>query len=166
MSAIRTLGGVMPYYRRVGEIPQKRHPQFRSPAGSLYSEELMGVEGFSSDSALLYHRHLPTAIVNAEVAADFRGHLVPNHPLKPRHFRTQDLKWEAPAEVDAVTGRRTLFGNNDVTIAFAIATMPSPLYRNAAGDELIYVQSGHALVETIYGALEVGEGDYLVLPTS
>lgn len=156
----------MPYYRRVGEIPQKRHTQFRSPAGSLYAEELMGVEGFSSDSALLYHQNLPTAIVNAEVAADFRGTLSPNHPLKPRHFRTQDLKWESPSEVDAVTGRRTLFGNSDVTIAFAIATTPSPLYRNAAGDELIYVQSGSARIETVYGALDVADGDYVVIPTS
>jgi homogentisate 1,2-dioxygenase len=156
----------MPYYRRVGEIPRKRHTQFRSPDGKLYAEELMGVEGFSSDSALLYHRQLPTAIVNSEVMADFRGPLTPNHPLKPRHFRTQDLKWDSPAEVDAVTGRRTLFGNADVTIGFAIATTPSPLYRNAAGDELLYVQAGTATIETIYGVLEVSDGDYVVLPTS
>ncbi|HEV8569075.1 MAG TPA: homogentisate 1,2-dioxygenase [Actinoplanes sp.] len=156
----------MPYYRRVGEIPRKRHTQFRSPEGRLYAEELMGVEGFSSDSALLYHRHLPTAIVNAEVVPDFRGPLTPNHPLKPRHFRTQDLKWESPADVDAVTGRRTLFGNADVTIAFAAATTPSPLYRNAGGDELLYVQAGAGTLETIYGALPVDEGDYVIIPTS
>ncbi|HEY1486067.1 MAG TPA: homogentisate 1,2-dioxygenase, partial [Micromonosporaceae bacterium] len=41
----------MPYYRRVGELPPKRHTQFRQPDGSLYAEELMGEEGFSSDSA-------------------------------------------------------------------------------------------------------------------
>ena len=156
----------MPYYRRSGEIPRKRHTQFRSPEGTLYAEELMGVEGFSSDSALLYHRFLPTAIVNAEVVEDHRGTLTPNHPLKPRHFRTQDLKSEEQHEVDAVTGRRTLFGNNDLTIAFAIATAPSPLYRNAAGDELLYVQTGSATIETIYGVLEVADGDYVVLPTS
>ena len=156
----------MPYYRSVGEIPRKRHTQFRSPAGSLYAEELMGVEGFSSDSALLYHRHLPTAIVDAVAVEDSRGPLTPNHPLKPRHVRTQDMKWSSPTEVDAVTGRRTLFGNADVTIGFAVATTPSPLYRNAVGDELFYVQGGAATVETIYGSLEVGDGDYLVLPTS
>ncbi|OLF10744.1 homogentisate 1,2-dioxygenase [Actinophytocola xanthii] len=156
----------MPYYRSVGEIPRKRHTQFRSPEGGLYAEELMGVEGFSSDSALLYHRHLPTAIVNAEVVPDHRGTLTPNHPLKPRHFRTQDLKPDGQPAGDAVTGRRTLFGNNDVTICFAIATEPSPLYRNAAGDELIYVQTGSATVDTIYGALDIADGDYLVVPTS
>ena len=56
----------MPHYRAVGEIPPKRHTQFRRPDGSLYSEELMGVEGFSADSALLYHHHLPTAIVDSQ----------------------------------------------------------------------------------------------------
>ena len=56
----------MPYYRSVGEVPRKRHTQFRRPDGGLYAEELMGQEGFSSDSSLLYHRHLPTAIVAAE----------------------------------------------------------------------------------------------------
>jgi homogentisate 1,2-dioxygenase len=153
----------VPYYRRVGEIPPKRHTQFRSPQGGLYGEELMGVEGFSSDSALLYHRFLPTAMVGAEVIDDTRGALVDNHPLKPRHFKTQDLKFGA---TDAVTGRRTLFGNNDVIISFTVADEPSPLYRNATGDELIYVQGGAGTIETVYGAMTVGDGDYVVIPTS
>ncbi|SHE67228.1 homogentisate 1,2-dioxygenase [Streptoalloteichus hindustanus] len=156
----------MPYYRSVGEIPRKRHTQFRKPDGGLYAEELMGVEGFSSDSALLYHRNLPTAIVDAvQVAEDDRA-TTANLPLKPRHFRSQELKWEAPDDVDAVTGRRLLFGNPDVKICFAAATRPSPLYRNAFGDELLYVQTGAGVVETIYGALRVGDGDYVVIPTS
>jgi homogentisate 1,2-dioxygenase len=158
----------MPYYRRVGEIPAKRHTQFRSPDGGLYAEELMGVEGFSADSALLYHRHLPTAIVDAVAVDDpwTSRTTTANHPLKPRHLRTQDLKWDSPTEVDAVTGRRLILGNADVQICYAAATRPSPLYRNATGDELLYVQSGAGEVETIYGALTVGEGDYVVLPTS
>jgi homogentisate 1,2-dioxygenase len=155
----------MPYYRRVGEIPQKRHTQFRSSAGRLYAEELMGVEGFSSDSALLYHRELPTAIVNSEIVEENRS-TTPNLPLKPRHFRTMDLKWESPAEVDTVTGRRLLFGNPDVHICFVAATRPSPLYRNATGDELLYIQAGSATVQTVYGAFDVADGDYVVLPTS
>ncbi|HEY3261960.1 MAG TPA: homogentisate 1,2-dioxygenase [Pseudonocardiaceae bacterium] len=156
----------MPYYRAVGEIPRKRHTQFRRPDGGLYAEELMGVEGFSSDSALLYHRNLPTAIVDAETVADSGRETVPNLPLKPRHFRTQDLKWEDVAAVDAVTGRRLLFANADVAICFVAATSPSQLYRNAFGDELMYVQAGSGVVETSYGALPIADGDYLVLPTS
>src|SRR6185503_10293599 len=56
----------MPYYRVVGEVPRKRHVQFRRPDGGLYAEELMGEEGFSSDSSLLYHVHAPTAIIKSE----------------------------------------------------------------------------------------------------
>ena len=37
----------MPYSRSVGEIPAKRHTQFRQPDGTLYAEELMGEEGLS-----------------------------------------------------------------------------------------------------------------------
>jgi len=40
------------------------------------------------------------------------------------------------------------------------------LYRNAIGDECVYVESGAAVVETVFGALEVVAGDYVVIPTS
>ena len=56
----------MPYYRVAGEIPRKHHVRFQRPDGGLYSEELMGEEGFVSDSSLLYHVHPPTAIVKSE----------------------------------------------------------------------------------------------------
>ena len=55
----------MAYYRQLGTIPPKRHTQHRRPNGELYYEELIGEEGFSSDSSLLYHRHIPSAIVDA-----------------------------------------------------------------------------------------------------
>ena len=51
-------GSPMPYYRQVGEVPGKRHTQLRID-GALAYEELIGEEGFSSDSALLYHRLHP-----------------------------------------------------------------------------------------------------------
>jgi homogentisate 1,2-dioxygenase len=153
----------MPYYRRVGEIPRKRHTQFRGPDGSLYAEELMGVEGFSSDSALLYHRHLPTAIVDAQVHPEPAVTVLPNSPLLPRHLRTHKLDAGA---ADVVTGRQPLLVNADVRLSYAVADTPSPLYRNATGDECVYVESGSAVVETVFGALEVGRGDYVLLPTS
>ena len=153
----------MPHYRAVGEIPRKRHIQFRKPDGSLYAEELMGVEGFSSDSALLYHENPPTAIVEAVAVDEPAQQLAPNHPLKPRHFKTHKLD---VGSADVVTGRQLLLGNDDVRISYAVADTASPLYRNAAGDELVYVEAGAATVETVFGALHVGSGDYVVLPTS
>ncbi|GID31531.1 homogentisate 1,2-dioxygenase [Paractinoplanes brasiliensis] len=153
----------MPYYRSVGEVPHKRHTQFRRPDGGLYSEELMGQEGFSSDSSLLYHRHPPTAIVSAEVFPAPAPKRSANLPLKPRHLRTHKLD-AGPA--DAVLGRHPLMANDDVRIGYAIADRPSPLYRDAVGDELLYVEDGRLAVETTFGTLEAGAGDYVIIPTS
>jgi homogentisate 1,2-dioxygenase len=153
----------MPYYRQVGELPRKRHTQFRKPDGGLYAEELMGADGFSAESALLYHEHLPTAIVDSKVWDEPAEALTANHPLLPRHLRTSKLD---TGSADAITGRQLLLANDDVRISFAVADRPSPLYRNAVGDECVYVESGSATVETVFGALSVGAGDYVLLPTS
>jgi homogentisate 1,2-dioxygenase len=153
----------MPYYRSAGEIPRKRHTQFRQPDGSLYAEELMGQEGFSSDSSLLYHRYLPTAIVAAEEHEPPAWSRMANRPLKPRHFQTHKLD---AAGADAVLGRQHLLANDDVRISYAVADRPSPLYRNAIGDECLYVEAGRARLESTFGVLELGEGDYAIIPTS
>ncbi|MGI8573893.1 MAG: homogentisate 1,2-dioxygenase [Egibacteraceae bacterium] len=152
----------MPFYRQLGEIPHKRHTQFRRPDGGLYAEELQGEEGFSSDSSLLYHRHLPTAITAAEAVEREPRETVPNHPLKPRHFRTHALKVGG----DLVDSRQLLMGNGDVRLSYVAADAPSPLYRNAVGDECVYIESGSATLESVYGRLDVGQGDYVVVPTS
>ncbi|WP_055482694.1 homogentisate 1,2-dioxygenase domain-containing protein [Sphaerimonospora mesophila] len=151
----------MPYYRSVGEVPRKRHVQFRKPDGGLYQEELMGEEGFSSDSSLLYHRHAPTAIVKAEAVDGGGSGLTANLPLSPRHFRTRDL---SPTG-DLVSGRLLLAGNADVRISYAATDAPSELYRDSMGDECVYIASGRARFESTYGAMDVGEGDYVVVPT-
>src|SRR3954464_11047586 len=111
----------MSFYRAGGDIPRKRHIQFRQPDGSLYAEELMGVEGFSSDSALLYHRHPPTAIVEAVAVDAPAPQLSPNHPLKPRHLKTHKLD---VGSADVVTGRQLLLGNDDVRISYGVADRP------------------------------------------
>ena len=153
----------MPYYRQVGELPPKRHTQFRRPDGGLYAEELMGADGFSAESALLYHEHLPTAIVDSRVWEEPAEALTANHPLLPRHLRTSKLD---TGSADPITGRQLLLANDDVRISYAVADRPSPLYRNAVGDECVYVESGSATVETVFGALTARPGDYVLLPTS
>ncbi len=152
----------MPFYRSVGDVPRKRHVVFDDDAGGYFHEELMGIDGFSSSSALLYHRWSPSAIVGAETMAVDRPSLTANDPLLPMHLRTSELAVGG----DLVTARRLLLGNADVVVGFASATEPSPLYRNAIGDELVYVQSGQGVLETVFGALAAGAGDYVVIPTS
>ncbi|MFL6002753.1 MAG: homogentisate 1,2-dioxygenase [Nocardioides sp.] len=154
----------MAYYRCVGEVPSKRHTQHRDPDGNLYREELMGEEGFSSDSSLLYHRGVPSAIVDSQVWELPDQTRTPNHPLKPRHLRLHTL-FEDGDTSDPVTGRRLVLGNNDVRISYVVAgTEASPYYRNAIGDECVYVESGAGVVETVFGALSFRTGDYVVVP--
>jgi homogentisate 1,2-dioxygenase len=155
----------MAHYQRVGEVPPKRHTQFRNADGGLHYEELMGEEGFSSDSSLLYHRGVPSAIVDSQVweLADLATR--PNHPLKPLHLRLHDLfeenAWKA---LDAVTGRRLVLGNADLRLSYVVAGETSPYYRNAIGDECVYVEDGRATVETAFGVLSARKGDYVVIP--
>jgi homogentisate 1,2-dioxygenase len=155
----------MAYYRLLGEVPPKRHTQHRRPDGGLYYEELMGEEGFSSDSSLLYHRFIPSAIVDSAVWELPELSTEANHPLRPRHLRLHSLfpgeEWKRQ---DVVTGRRLVLGNADVRISYVVAGEPSPLYRNALGDECVYVESGEATVETVFGVLPAKQGDYVLLP--
>ncbi|HVX42758.1 MAG TPA: cupin domain-containing protein [Mycobacteriales bacterium] len=155
----------MAYYRRIGSVPPKRHTQHRRDSGELYYEELMGEEGFSSDSSLLYHRNVPSAIVDAAPWDGFSAKTGANHPLKARHLRLHDLfpdqEWKA---ADVVTGRRLVLGNADVRISYVAAGSASPLYRNAMGDECVYVEAGTGAVETVFGRFAVGQGDYVLLP--
>ncbi|GAA1478041.1 homogentisate 1,2-dioxygenase [Nocardioides aestuarii] len=152
------------YYRQVGTVPPKRHTQHRDPEGHLYREELMGEEGFSSDSSLLYHRGVPSAIVDSQVWELGDQALTPNHPLKPRHLRLHSL-FEDGAGACPVEGRRLVLGNADVRIAYVVTGVEaSPLYRNAIGDECVYVQSGSGTVETVFGVVPYRAGDYVVVP--
>jgi homogentisate 1,2-dioxygenase len=152
----------VPYYRRLGEIPRKRHSALRDANGALYAEELMGERGFSSDSSLLYHRNPPTAIIAADAVADPQPELSPNRPLLPRHLRTHELDKGG----DIVGGRRVLLGNSDVTLSYAVVTESSELYRNAIGDELFFVESGSGVFETSFGPVRAETGDYVLVPTS
>ncbi|GJF27988.1 putative homogentisate 1,2-dioxygenase [Kitasatospora sp. NE20-6] len=154
----------MAHYRQLGDIPRKRHTQHRTPEGGLYYEELMGEEGFTSDSSLLYHRGIPSAVVDARPWELPDQATTPNHPLLPRHLKLHRLFGEEWKGTDVVAGRRLVLGNADVRISYAVAGAPSELYRNGLGDECVYVESGSAAVETVFGTLEVGRGDYVIIP--
>ena len=160
----------MVHYRRVGAIPAKRHTQFRPgdvAKGALLYEELMGEEGFSSDSSLLYHRGVPSAIVDSQVWELPDLSTTANHPLKPRHLKLHSLfEAQNATAIDPVEGRRLVLANSDVRISYVVAGAPSPYYRNAVGDECVFVESGAGVLETVFGVLPFRTGDYVVVPRS
>ncbi len=154
----------MPYFRTVGSVPHKRHTQFRQPGGELYYEEMIGEEGFSSTFSLLYHRNVPSAFSGSETWQLPDQATRPNHPIRLLHLKLHDLKHEADRPADVVRDRRLVLGNDDVRIGYVVASAASPLYRNAVGDECLYIESGRATLESVFGAVQAGEGDFVVIP--
>src|SRR5258706_16015894 len=81
----------MPSYQALGQVPHKRHTQFRKPDGGLYSEELFGEEGFSGCYSLLYHQHPPTRVSRIERhGADCREEW-PQDVHRHHHLKTKEI---------------------------------------------------------------------------
>jgi homogentisate 1,2-dioxygenase len=151
----------MPFYHCLGELPHKRHTQFRRPDGALYHEQVMGTRGFEGIQSIVYHRRAPTAIFKAEDRGPIEIALEPPGALRHRHFRTRRL---APGG-DFITGRQPLLHNNDVTMSIVLPAEPMNYhYRNGQGDELIFVDQGEGRIESLFGTLPFRRGDYLVIP--
>ncbi len=151
------------FYAARGSIPPKRHTQHRAPDGALYAEELFGVEGFTGRSSLLYHLTPPTRTHRVEPVSDIR---LEEADDGYHHHRLIDAAGVEP-HGDAVTGRIPLFFNNDIVMGVvrpADAMPETVFYRNGEADELLYVHEGAGLLDTNFGPIRYGPGDYLVLP--
>ena len=150
------------YYVPHGSVPRQRHTQHRAPDGSLYAEELFGVEGFTGRSSLLYHLVPPTQTHKIEPV---RGSASRRAETAHRHRLTK-TGGVAP-KGDAITGRVPLYFNSDVVFGIvrpAEAMPENQFYRNGVADEMLYVHEGTGVCDTVFGPLRYGPGDYLVLP--
>jgi homogentisate 1,2-dioxygenase len=151
----------MPFYVSRGQLPPKRHIQFRQPDGSLYKEQVMGTRGFSGIQSILYHINAPTAVSRVEDLGPVLREYEEKGALRHRHFKTVK---SAPGG-DIVTGRRHMLGNDDVAMFIAQPTEPMDyFYRNGEGDEVLFIHEGRGRLQTNYGSLPYQPGDYLVLP--
>ncbi len=114
-------------------------------------EEEHGRKGFYGKSAHLYHAHPPTGWVR------FEG------KLRPHLF---DLNKLTPSDCSDAEGAPVAFlGNDDITLFVSRRSAPMPFYfRNADGDELVFVHRGMGTLETDFGPLPFEPGDYLVIP--
>lgn len=152
----------MPHYTSQGSIPQKRHVQFRKPDGGLYSEELFSTEGFSTEYSLLYRLYPPTVIVKCDEPIDVTPKLAEEKMLKHRSFEGFKIK----PEDDYLKSRKAILVNNDCHILLAAPRkgMEGYFYKNADADEMIFVHEGSGVLQTCYGKLPFGYGDYIVVP--
>jgi homogentisate 1,2-dioxygenase len=151
----------MPSYHRLGQIPPKRHTQFRKPDGELYAEELFGTEGFSGNYSILYYHYPPTRVKNIQHFADVKYEEWDLGQQRHVHLKTNPL----PPGGDPVLGRQVLMFNHDVAIGVVRPTESmNYFYRNGECDEVYFVHDGHGIVETNFGLLPYHEGDYIVIP--
>jgi homogentisate 1,2-dioxygenase len=151
----------MPPYHRLGEIPPKRHTQFRKPDGTLYSEELFGIEGFSNNYANLYYHYPPTRVKKVEPFSRRQQEEWQLDVQRHHHLKTALLK---PGG-DAVLGNQILMYNKDLTIGIALPTEPmNYFYRDGEADTMYFVHDGHGTLETNFGLLPYHEGDYILIP--
>ena len=152
----------MTYYYKMGEIPHKRHTQFRQPNGRLYHEEVMGIHGFAGIQSILYHLNPPTAVARIPAALPAQIAYEDAGPLRPRHLRAAPVAEGG----NAIDGRVPLMGNHDVVLYVGRPSEAMPYwYKFAHGDDVIFIHEGTGLLESQFGGLRYRPGDYLVIPT-
>ena len=151
----------MPFYHTLGNIPHKRHTQFKKPDGKLYREELMGLEGFSSIQSILYHHFLPPRVKQLEDLGSAKPEYVDFGPIRHRAFKTA----QTPLGPDAVSGRIPLLGNNDVVLGVSRSKNSMDyFYRNSQAYETWWVHTGAGNLKSQFGNLPFRKGDYIVIP--
>jgi len=151
----------MPLYHRLGDLPRKRHVTFPDAGGRFRYEELVGNKGFTGPSSLLYHVNRPAAVRSSRLLETLRWEAEEAGPLRMRHLRSKRL----PVGGGVIRGRVPLFFNRDCAISVCRPDHAEDVfYRNGQGDELVYVASGGGVLESQFGSLAVGEGDYVVIP--
>ncbi len=150
------------HYHRLGKIPHKRHIQFRDASGRLYQEEVFGREGFSGVTSTLYHIYPPPRFRHQEDLGSIRPAIWIADKILPLSFRT----FELPAAADFFEARKVLFLNADVQIGvIALTGYDEPVFfKNADGDEILFVHRGEGVLRTVFGKIAFRSGDYLVIP--
>ncbi len=133
------------YPQAKGKFSKQAHVAI--PEG-CYEEEF-GREGFFGPVSQLYHTNPPTGWTRIE------GN------LRPHAFDTA----EAPASFQVVPDRLTLLYNDDVSLSIERpAKKIDWFFRNADGDEVVFIHRGKGIVQTDFGPLSFEPGDYIVIP--
>ena len=131
-------------------------PSTATPTGNLYREELMGEEGFSSDSSLLYHRGVPSAIVDSQVWE----HRRPDpHAQPPAQAAPPQAAHAVPRGHDR--RRRSPAGGwcSATTTSGSGTSSPAPTPRRTtatrSATSACTSSPGSGIVETVFGARDL-----------
>ena len=152
----------MPFYHKLGKIPQKRHIQFKKPNGEFYYEQLFGTIGFDGMSTNSYHEQRPTQVKSIQK----------QYSIAPKIAKTNNIQsyklhgFKVQPESDFLESRKVVLTNSDCNIILAAPkfSLTDYFYKNSDADELIFVHKGTGKLRTMFGNLNFKYGDYLMIP--
>ena len=152
----------MPFYHKLGDIPNKRHTVFKSESGKHRYEELFGTIGFVGMSSLVYHAQRPTQVKEILKKENMQPEVAVENNIKSRLLKGFDL----PKTKNYLESRTPILINKDCHISLAAPTesMTDCFYKNTDADELIFIHKGSGVLKTMLGNLDFSYGDYLLIP--
>ena len=105
----------MPFYHKLGNIPHKRHIQFKKPNGDFYYEQLFGTIGFDGMATNAYHEQRPT-----QVKSIGKRYSVAPKISKTNNIQSYKLRgFEVPPKHDYLDSRTVVLTNSDCNIILA-----------------------------------------------
>ncbi len=152
----------MPIYHKLGEIPRKRHTQFRKPNGDLYYEQLFGTVGFDGMSTNMYHEQRPTQVKEIRKQYSVAPKIANSNNIQSYKLRG----FEVAPQDDFLESRKIVLTNSDCHIVLAAPRKSTTdyFYKNTDSDEVIFIHKGTGKLRTMLGNLTFSYGDYLVVP--
>jgi homogentisate 1,2-dioxygenase len=154
----------MTFYYRLGNIPPKRHTQFRQEDGSLYKEELVSSRGFSGIYSNLYHTYQPTKVKQVFPPKPAPIKIMEDYGLQMTHLKTSTV---GTTGTDFLESRIPLLINSDVTLSICNPAGDGAMdyfYKNGEADEVLFVHEGEGDLITQFGRVPFKKGDYVVIP--
>ncbi|MEZ4720685.1 MAG: homogentisate 1,2-dioxygenase [Flavobacteriales bacterium] len=152
----------MPFYHKLGNIPPKRHIQFRQEDGALYQEQLFGTVGFDGMYSNLYHIQAPTRVKAIGEAVNMKPDVAVDNNMTSRMLQG----WNVVPKDDFLESRVPMLVNNDCQIILSAPkkSLTDYFYKNADSDEMIFVHKGTGKLRTFMGNIDFKYGDYLIIP--
>lgn len=152
----------MPHYHSLGNIPVKRHIQFRKADGELYSEQLVSTEGFSDVYSTTYHHYPPTLVKAIDKPYSVKPEVAMKSNMQHRSFQGFKVKQQD----DYLKSRVPILVNNDLYIHLSapIKGTEGYFFKNSQATELVFVHEGEGTFYSMYGSINFKYGDHLVIP--
>lgn len=151
----------MPFYHKLGKLPEKKHTTFYKEDGSLHREELISTKGFSGIYTNMYHLHEPTKTLSVKELDKMPDLNWEDAPLMHFHFDTDKLERSG----NFFDSRICYLHNSECKIYASKPTENSQyFYKNAYAHEYIFVHHGKGVLKSQYGHLPFKSGDQIIVP--